>query len=236
MNQPGKRHTLRGAAIARKSKQKPSLIDRLGIWLSSGKTVDGLWLGTEIGEGQPSLSRVEDALRLIKQHNSLHYSRVVQHLKRVWVRLIPHGDGCYYASLEACALDPRFVLQQTTTLDAIASAIVHEATHARLDRWGVSYNEDKRNRIEAICRRRELNFLAGVPNTEPLREQVAHALEWCACNPDFYSDASFQQRIHEGNVETLHYLGTPEWLIRLLLKGLAIGRSLRRFLGRPQQA
>jgi hypothetical protein len=227
---------LRDAALAGKPKQKQPLVDQLAIWLSAGKNIDGLWVGTEIGEGQPCQSRVEDALRLIKRHNSLHYSRVVHHLKRVWVHMNPHGDGCYLASLEACALDPRYILLETTTVEEIASTIVHEATHARLDRWGVSYDENKRIRIEAICRRRELNFLASVPNTETLRKQILDSLEWLASNRDFYLDASFQQRFHEGSVEALRHLRTPEWVIRLLLKAMAIRRSVRRFLGRAQQA
>jgi hypothetical protein len=210
--------------------RKPRLFDRLGLWLSSGKDIDGLWVGVEIGEPETALQRVEDALRLIKQHSPLHYSRVVHNLKRVWVHLVPHGSGCFDAPLDACELDPRFVLAETTTLAEIASAIVHEATHARLDRWGISYDEDKRPRIEAICRRRELNFLRGLPNGEPYREWIVQTLKSPVEDQDYFSDASFQQRIHEGHVVSLRYLGTPEWLIRLLQKGLALRQGFRRFV------
>jgi hypothetical protein len=81
----------------------------------------------------------------------------------------------------------RFVLLETTTLEEIASTIVHEATHARLERWGISYDEKQRSRVEAICLRRELNVAASLPHSEPLREQIARTLEWCASDHDYFS-------------------------------------------------
>jgi hypothetical protein len=96
------------------------------------------------------------------------------------VLLLPNARSCYYGSLRACLVDVRFVLLETTTLEEIASTIVHEATHARLERWGISYDEKQRSRVEAICLRRELNVAASLPHSEPLREQIARTLEWCA--------------------------------------------------------
>jgi len=165
------RRDLRGAAAARKPSRKPHIADRIDLWLSTGREIDGLWVGTIEGKPQPGLRRVEDALQLIKHLSPLHYSRVIHNLERVWVRLLTIADACYNGPLSACMLDKRFVLQETTTLEEIASTIVHEATHARLERWGISYDEKARARIEAICLRRELNFIANLPNSEPLREQ-----------------------------------------------------------------
>jgi hypothetical protein len=199
--------------------------------MSSGKDIDGLWVGVETGE-QSTLYRVEDALSLIKRHSPLHYLRVVRNLKRVWVHLVPHGNGCYYGPLEACLLDPRYVLHEATTLEDIASVIVHEATHARVERWGIEYEEPKRVRIEAICRRRELNFLTGLPNSEPRRDIVAHWLEVGGGDDNYFSDANLRKSIHDGNVEALRYLGTPEWIIRLVVKAAAIRVSVLRWIQR----
>ena len=160
--------------------------------------------------------------------------------------LIPNVRANYEPSLNACKLDERYVLLETTTLQRIASSIVHEATHARLERWGISYDDVKaRSRIEAICLRRELNFIAKLPHSEPLREEIARTLEWCVTDHDYFSDVSFQQRYDHGNVETLRYLGTPDWLIRFLLirfvpKVRAVvsrmRRLVQRFAGPPRQA
>jgi hypothetical protein len=205
---------LRGAAVARKPCRKPAAVDRLSLWFSTSRNIDGLWVGTTESQPLPVLRRVEDALRLIKHHDPLHYSRVIRNLERIWVHLLPAARACYDRSMKACILDERFVLTETTTLELIASTIVHEATHAKLERWGISYDEKDRSRIEAICLRRELNFMAKLPHGEPLREEIACTLEWCAGEHDYFSDVSFQQRDDQGQVETLRYLGTPDWLIR----------------------
>ena len=55
-------------------------------------------------------------------------------------------------------LDERFVTNPETTIERIASVIVHEATHARMERCGIGYAEDQRARIETVCFRRELAF------------------------------------------------------------------------------
>jgi hypothetical protein len=205
---------LRGAAFVRKPYRKPDVVDRLGLWFSTSRNIDGLWVGAWESKPHPGLRRIEDALQLIKQHDSLHYSRVIHNLERIWMHLVPTANATYEGSLKACVLDERFVLLETTTLEEIASAIVHEATHAKLEQWGISYDEKERSRIEAVCLRRELNFVTKLPHSEPLREQIARTLEWCVSDHDYFSNVSFQQRHHQGAVETLRYLGTPDWLIR----------------------
>ncbi|MGH6822017.1 MAG: hypothetical protein ACRECP_02940 [Methylocella sp.] len=225
-------------SFARELDRKLAVVHRLALWLSTSRKVDGLWIGSWESKPQPGLRRVEDALRLIKQHDSLHYSHVIHNLERIWLHLVPNALKHYDRSLNACVLDERFVLLETTTLERIASTIVHEATHARLARWGISYGDEKtRPRIEAICLRRELNIIAKLPNCKPLREQIARTLEWCDSNHNYFSDVSFQRRNDQGYVEALRYLGTPDWLIRLVLNVRAVifrvHRFVHRFAGRP---
>jgi hypothetical protein len=219
---------LRRAGAARKQHRKPSAADRLALWFSTSQNIDGLWVGTLESKPRPGLRRVEDALRLLKLYDAIHYSRVIHNLERIWVHLVPTARACYDGSIKACVLDERFVLLETTALEEIASTIVHEATHARLERWGISYDEKKRSRIEAVCLRRELNFIAKLPYSEPLRDQVARTLEWCVGDHDFFSDVSFDQRHHQGELETLRYLNTPEWLMELLPKLRAFVSVVRR--------
>jgi hypothetical protein len=229
---------LRGVAFVKKQDRKLAAIDRLRFWLSTSRTIDGLWVGTM--EGESSLRRIEDALQLIKRHDTLHYSRVIHNLERIWVELIPGYHAWYDDSLRACVLDERFLLLETTTLEELASTIVHEATHAKLERWGISYDEKERSRIEAVCLRRELHFIAKLPHSEPLREERARALEWCDSDHDYFSNVSFQQRHDQGLFETARYLGIPDWFIRLLLKvravTSAVHRLVHRFAGPPRQA
>ncbi len=210
------------------------------MWFSASRNIDGLWVGTTEGKPLSAVPRVEDALQLIKRHDSIHYSRTIHNLERIWVHLIPSAIACYDPTLMACVLDERFVLLETTTLERIASTIVHEATHARLERWGISYdNEKNRSRIEAICLRRELNFVAKLPHSELLQEEISNTLAWCAGDHDYFSDASFRQRYERGQAETLRYLGTPDWIIRAVFRArtivFGVARLVHRFAGRPRR-
>jgi hypothetical protein len=163
------------------------------------------------------LRRVEAALQLIKHHDQLQYGRLIRSLERIWVHLIPSALAHYDPPLKACVLDERFVLSETTTPERIASTIVHEATHARMDRWGISYiGEKRRPRIEAICLRRELSFVAKLSGSAALQEEIARTLEWCASDGDYFSNVSFQQREQQGLLETARYAGIPERLVKLL--------------------
>jgi hypothetical protein len=184
------------------------------------------------------LLRVMEALSLIERYDPLQYARVTHDLKRVWVNLLADARACFRRSLEACVLDERYVLAKTTTPEMIAKTIVHEATHARLERWGIEYEEKLRPRIEAICIRRELAFIAKLPNGQPLQEEAARKLEWCVRNPDHFSPVSFRQRRDRGAVEALRYLGIPSWLIGTIVKALiaiSFVRRLVRRIARPAQ-
>jgi hypothetical protein len=210
----------RGLIVAAKPDRKPALVDKIGVWFSTNRDIDGLWVGTTESKPHRALDRIEEALCLIKRYDTLSYSRVRRHLDRIWINLIPNARAHYDPSLNACVLDERYVLQDTIPIARVALTIIHEATHARLDAWGVAYLQEKRTRIEAICMRRELNFLAKIPESETLREEIMQSLNWLAANGEYYSDANFRERWYEGGIETVRYLGTPDlpaWFISFLI-------------------
>ena len=207
----------RGLIVVRKPDRKLSLVERIDLWVSTSRVVDGLWVETWEAEPHPALRRVEEALQLIKGHDALHYSRIMRNLDRVWVQLHPSALAHYNRSLNACVFDERFVLAETTTLQKIASTIIHEATHARLDGWGIDYDEASRYRIEAICIRRELNFLTKLPDSEHLQEETAYALEWYATKQGYFSDRNDRERDDQGAPEAFRYLGAPDWFIKFAM-------------------
>jgi hypothetical protein len=132
-------------------------------------------------------------------------------------------------------LDERFVADPATSVERIASAIVHEATHARLERYGIGYDEDRRARIEAICFRRELAFAARLPDSSGLQQVIAEYLDWYPANPDYFRDAPAIERLTNGEIEMLRHIGAPNWLIRTMpiLKSV-IGRARRLFRVAPR--
>jgi hypothetical protein len=206
---------------------KAKLAERILLWLSVNKTIDGLWIGAA-GDAS-ALQPVEAALNLIKKHDPRRYDRLRHDLIRVWIRLLPGDLACFNAAFGACELDTRFVLEHPPEI--IAATLVHEATHARLWRTGIDYVEESRHRIEAICIRQELVFAGRLP-------KGTIVLEWAEARllqPSDLSDQAFGARHLTGSIEAFRHSGAPEWLVQavLALRTYRIGieqvfRSLRR--------
>lgn len=221
-------------------KQRPSLFNRFSLWMSASKRVDGLWIGTLATEPEAVLRRVEDALCQIKTYDRLRYNRIIRELERIWVMALTNPVGTFDQAVNACMLDPRFVMAETSSPEIIASVIVHEATHARLWRCGIGYEEGQRLRVEAVCLRRELAFAKKLPNGEDVRRSAESLLEWPAL-PEYLTDAAFAGREAEGGAEALKYLGIPAWLMwmlrtlsRTVLAFRAAGQRVSRLFWRPK--
>lgn len=204
--------------------QRPSLLKRLELRFSTGRRIDGLWVGVALAfEPEPILRRVEEALGLIQKYDRLRYDRLVRDLDRVWVRDLPGALGTFNSSLHACSLDREFVLDEMSRPELIAATIVHEATHARLDRCGIGYGEELRPRVEAACFRRELAFAARLPNGDRVRENAERSLALCASH-DHWTNAAFAERYDKDHIGALRKLGAPDWIGRtaLLLRTLLL--------------
>jgi hypothetical protein len=190
----------------------PRLVDRLMLRMSTARVIDGLWVGTFESDAEPILCKLEKALSLIKIHYPIRYNRVIRDLDRVWVLIVPGGVACFSPSLRACKLDTRMVLSEEP--EEVAASIVHEATHARLRRHGIGYEENLRHRIEALCFRQEIAFARKLPNGEQVREG-AHA-RLSAYGPEYWTDEACSNRSREHDAEAYRYL-FPEWLVRPLM-------------------
>jgi hypothetical protein len=197
----------------------PRFIEKVMLWLSTGRCIDGLWVGTAFPTNADAIySRLEPALQLIKVYDRRRYDRIARDLERVWVRLLPASHGrCTYNSLWACELDERFVLADSTLPEDIAGLIVHEATHARLHRCGIGYEEGLRQRVEEVCVRRELAFANQLPDGRRLREFAEQRL----ATPAALTNVALQERYLEGSIEVLRHLGYPDWLVRFLVAPIA---------------
>jgi hypothetical protein len=208
-------------------RKKAPLGERIGLRMSASRHLDGLWIGTLDVEEERIFARVEQALLLIRQFDALRYKRLTSDFERIWVRLLPAALASYHVALRTCQLDTRYVLADTTPVEMLAACIVHEATHARLRRCGIGYDEKLRQRVEEVCLRRELAFAARLPDGANVRQAAEEALQ---TPPEFWRDEAFNEHFAAGNAETLRYLGVPAWLIR----SLEAVRRLRRWLRRKR--
>jgi len=214
--------------------ERPRLATRIMLRFSKSRSVDGLWIGTWEMEAEPILHRIEEALLLIKRYDRIRYDRLLRNLQRVWVLLLPSSVANFEYGIYTCQIDTRYCLAETTTPELLAAVIVHEATHARLWRRGIRYEEAQRPRIEKICIRREIAFAAKLPNGEAVRDQAERSLAFCATGA-YWTGAAFRERYIEGGVEILRYMGAPGWLALvfrwLLVKRGCIRRGLARLKG-----
>jgi hypothetical protein len=205
---------------------RPDLVSRILLARSTSRYVDGVWIGSL--RTPADLDRIEAALALIRQHAPLHHARVVRDLARIWVCVLREGPAHYQGSLKACMLDERYLV--TRTVAQLASIIVHEATHARLGRCGIGYPEKLRFRIEIVCIRRQLAFVAKLPNTTELEFELVRTLHWYGARPDWLADQSFRDRKFAGTLEAMRYLGAPEWVTKFMVKMRPVISWLRDFL------
>src|SRR5262249_24116355 len=103
-------------------------------------------------------------------------------------------------------LRDEYVSDPATLAVHLASTLVHEATHAWLERLGLEYTKDRRARIESICFRRQLRFTRRVPGGG----EFIHTLEQqLARDPEYLTDDAFKRRL----IEELQRLGVPVWVI-----------------------
>jgi len=218
--------------MPRSQKRRPGLSERFLLGLSQSRLVDGFWIGSLLTGANPVLTnqRVEDALTIIRQYDAGRYQRLRRDLRRVWVRLQTGGNtGRYNVALDACELDPRYILRDNVTPSDIASVIVHEATHAKLCRYGIESAESLRSRLEAACRKQERAFAEHLPL--PQRDKIMDKLRRMDQVPeDFWSDPSSAQRDQAGTDEALVYLGVPRWLLPVSRLTRAVVGLIRRLI------
>lgn len=165
-------------------------------------------LGIELADlsaeesAEPVFARLTEALACIATYDGRTFGRIRRDLRRIVV--ISAGGEFYHPGLRAYVADRERVLTQP--VGELASAIVHEAVHARLYRLGIRYPPSARARIKHLCTRAAVDFARRLPEPGDLPARIAATLE----HP-WWSDAALHQR----RVVQLVDAGVPRWLLRL---------------------
>ena len=148
---------------------------------------------------QPTcLAKIEAALGLIQSHAPAQLARLHRHVGGILV--FPLDDpiaAVWRQDLDACLLAVSWLNRADVTSEDVASCIIHELTHARLDAIGFPYDNTTRARVERICALAERNFASRLPPTlarESLEETLTDRL---AIESSYWSDDAVSRRAEE---------------------------------------
>jgi hypothetical protein len=124
------------------------------------------------------LERLDEALGLIERVQPWRLRHLRRDLRYIWVVRFA-CRGAYFPDERACMTELTFLNRRDITAAPVASSIVHEGMHARVDRMGVRREGRDRAREERLCRRAELAFgLALDPSLgAPVVERALASLE-----------------------------------------------------------
>lgn len=145
------------------------------------------------------VQRVGAALDLIKTYDYRRFIRVERNLRRI--ALISAGGEFYHHGLRAYVVDLDNLKRRP--IPEFAATIVHEATHARLERAGIHTTRSNQGRIEGICTEEAAAFAERLPGEQGLAERLRRTLE----NP-WWMPEELRRRRHEQITSS----GMPRWL------------------------
>ena len=108
------------------------------------------------------LARLDEALALIERYQPWRLRHLRRDLDELRVVRFP-CRGAWIPNEGACVTELTFLARRDISAAPVASSIIHEGMHARVDRMGVSRAGRDRAREERLCRRAELEFGRSLP-------------------------------------------------------------------------
>lgn len=161
-------------------------------------------------EKEAIFHKLHGAILLVKIYAPVMFSQLCTDVESILVFGNSSHLGRYINKLRLVELYDEYVYKPETTIEMIASTIVHEAQHARLFRLGIGYEEAIRYRVERLCFLAERLFGLRIPNGEQV---INHANNQLNNNYDgrFSNEAK-----SEANFKVLEELGCPMWIQKLL--------------------
>lgn len=109
------------------------------------------------------LARLDDSLTLIERYQPWRLRHLERDLNQFLVARFP-CRGAYFPDERVCMTELTFLARRDISPATVASSIVHEGVHARVDRMGVRREMRDRAKEERLCRRAELEFGRALPD------------------------------------------------------------------------
>jgi hypothetical protein len=108
------------------------------------------------------LHRLDEALALIERYQPWRFRHLRRDLRHIWV--VRYAcRGAYFPGQRVCMTELTFLARRDISPAPVASSILHEGMHARMDCMGIRPESRDPAREERICRRAELEFGLALP-------------------------------------------------------------------------
>ena len=129
------------------------------------------------GAAPAAFARMAAAVELVALHDARRF-RTVTRLRRIVIGGHVDGPPAFYSRAgRACIFALSYVDATAVSLAWLASALVHEATHARIHDLGVPFAEARRARTERLCIAEQLAFLQRLPDAATEAAHAKHCLD-----------------------------------------------------------
>jgi hypothetical protein len=108
------------------------------------------------------LERLDEALGLIERFQPWRFRHLQRDVDRIWIVRYP-CRGAFLPDERTCMTELTFLARRDITAAPVASSILHEGIHARIEGMGVRREGRDRAREERLCRKAELDFGQSLP-------------------------------------------------------------------------
>ncbi len=210
---------------------KPPLTHRIGDYLFGTHDVVGVKVCVLYDDQEIVLKKVTGALQLLSEHDPAALQRIRRDLTGgIRVDRILQNSAQFSSRSFSCQLEFGSVNGEMPS-EELALTLVHEATHARLWRLGVGYEEALRARVEQICMRRELAVARKLPDGQEWASWVERSM--ASIDREFLTDRAFDSRHKKFRwrlLRQIRKLGMPKWFVRSLAITSMILRKVSGFL------
>lgn len=193
---------------------KQTRVKSFGDWIllwffrrSERRQILGVPVGVpaDLRGGDAVFAKIAGAFELLQADGGHSLDNLRRHTNGVFVWTTAGARGEWHPRARLVVLEETQVCDEGTFPRDIASTLVHESTHARLDAKGFAYSGERRARIENVCFRRQLAFARRLPEPGDLIDQAERQLRR---PPSDFTKEVWRQR----SLAKLISLGVPRWL------------------------
>ncbi len=115
-------------------------------------------------ETRAVVARLDEALGLIETHQPWRLAHLRRDVRAIHVVRFP-CRGAFIPDERVCITELTFLARRDISAAPVASSILHEGMHARVEGMGVDRAGRDRAREERLCRRAELEFGQSLPQS-----------------------------------------------------------------------